>query len=111
MTSRSALNQQPKTKMLTKPKLIQVLADRSNLSKPQVNLLLENLSDVMEEQLKTEGVVAIPNLVKFTLRDKPATPERQGVNPFTKAAVTIAAKPASKKIRASVIGDLKKFTG
>lgn len=94
---------------MTKTKLIQVLADRSNLNKPQVNLLLENLSDVVEEQLKTEGVFSLPNLVKFTLKDKPATPERKGVNPFTKETITIAAKPATKKIRASVIGDLKKF--
>jgi nucleoid DNA-binding protein len=97
--------------MLTKTKLIQVLADRSNLSKPQVNLLLENLYDVAEEQLKNEGVFSVPHLVKLTLKDKAATPERQGVNPFTKEAITIAAKPAAKKIRASVIGDLKKFQG
>lgn len=97
--------------MLTKPKLIQVLADRSNLSKTQVNLLLENLSDVAEEQLRTGGIFTLPNLVKFTLKDKAATPERQGISPFTKEAITIAAKPASKKIRASVVGDLKKFTG
>ncbi len=97
--------------MLTKTKLIQVLADRSNITKAQANLFLENLSDVVEEQLKTEGVFSLPHLVKFTLKDKPATPERQGRNPFTKEAITIAAKPATKKIRASVIGDLKKFSG
>ncbi len=97
--------------MLTKTKLIQVLADRSNLSRTQVNLLLENLSDVVEEQLKTGGIFSLPNLVKFTLKDKAATAERQGVNPFTKETIVIAAKPATKKIRASVIGDLKKFTG
>jgi nucleoid DNA-binding protein len=98
-------------KMLTKTKLFQVLADRSNLSKNQVNLLMENLSDVAEEELKKGGIFTLPNLVKFTLRDKPATPERKGLNPFTKEAITIAAKPASKKIRASVIGELKKFSG
>lgn len=96
---------------MTKTKLIQILADRSNLSKAQVNLLLENLSDVVEETLKTDGVFSLPNLVKFTLKDKAAVPERKGVNPFTKEVITIAAKPASKKIRASVVGDLKKFTG
>jgi DNA-binding protein HU-beta len=104
-------NEQPNTKMLTKSKLVQVLADRTNLSKQQANLLLENLSDIVEEQLKSEGVFALPNLVKFTLKDKPATPERTGINPFTKAPITIPAKAASKKIRASVIGELKKFDG
>jgi nucleoid DNA-binding protein len=97
--------------MLTKSKLVQVLADRSNISKQQANLVLENLSDIVEEQLKAAGMFTIPNLVKFTLKDKPATPERLGVNPFTKSQITIPAKPASKKIRASVIGELKKFTG
>ncbi len=97
--------------MLTKPKLIQLLADRSNLSKQQINVLLENLSDIATEQLKGEGVFALPNLVKLTLKQKAATAERKGVNPFTKEEITIPAKPASKRVRASVIGDLKKFAG
>lgn len=95
---------------MTKTQLVQILADRLALSKSQANLFLENLAEVAEETLKKEGTFVLPNLVKLTLKDKPATPERQGVNPFTKAAITIAAKPASKKIKASVIGDLKKFS-
>jgi nucleoid DNA-binding protein len=94
--------------MLTKAKLVQVLADRSNLSKQQTNLVLENLSDVLEEELKRDGAFTIPNLAKFTLKDKPATPERKGINPSTQEPIIIPAKPASKRVRASVIGDLKK---
>lgn len=93
---------------MTKTQLVQILADRLNLNKQQANLFLENLAEVAEDTLKKEGTFVLPNLVKFTLKDKPATAERQGVNPFTKTAITIPAKPASKKIKASVIGELKK---
>lgn len=93
---------------MTKSKLIQILADRQNLPRPQVNLLLENLVDVVTETLKTEGTCVIPDLVKFTLKDKPATPERDGVNPFTKEPIKIPAKPASKKVHVSPVVALKR---
>lgn len=96
---------------MTKTQLVQVLADRMNLDKRQAVLFLETLSDVAFESLKKEGEFAVPDFVKLVLRDKPATTERQGVNPFTKAAMVIPAKPASKKIVARATGDLKrKFT-
>jgi nucleoid DNA-binding protein len=38
---------------------------------------------------------------------KPATKERQGINPFTKEPITIPAKPASRKIRSTPLKALK----
>jgi DNA-binding protein HU-beta len=36
-----------------------------------------------------------------------ATKERQGINPFTKEPITIAAKPPSKKVRARPVKAIK----
>jgi hypothetical protein len=62
---------------------------------------------VVIETIKTEGVVVVPGIVKLRAVDKPATPERQGVDPFTKQPKTFAAKPASKKVKASPLKNIK----
>lgn len=93
---------------MTKNQLIKILADRLNLTNLQSKLFLENLSSIAEESLKSDGVFIIPDLVKFTLKDKKATAERQGVNPFTKQPITIPAKPATKKVHTTALVALKK---
>ena len=42
---------------------------------------------------------------------KPATKQRPGINPFTKEPITIAAKPASKKVRARPVKAIKDVVG
>ena len=49
----------------------------------------------------------MPGFAKFRVVKKPATKARQGINPFTKAPTTFAAKPASKSVRARPIKSIK----
>jgi nucleoid DNA-binding protein len=42
----------------------------------------------------------LPGFAKFVVVKKPATKERQGINPFTKEPITIKAKPARKVLKA-----------
>lgn len=93
---------------MTKTQLIQLLADRLDLPRTKVTLMFETLGEVTADNLKKDGVSIIPGLVKFTMKDKPATPERQGVNPFTKEKITIPAKAATKKIKTAPLNDLKR---
>jgi len=93
---------------MTKTQLVQVLAERMNLTKTQAVLFFDTLTDVASETLEKEGEFVVPDFVKLVVRDTPAKPERKGVNPFTKEPMTIAAKPASKKIVARPTGDLKR---
>jgi hypothetical protein len=51
----------------------------------------------------------MPGLLKMKVVKKPATPERQGVNPFTKQPMVFKAKPASKKVRVLPLKNLKDF--
>lgn len=94
-------------KKLTKSQLLGEIADRSGITKKQAGEVLDALRDVVVEQLKGPGVVAIPELLKLTLKDKPATPERPGKNPFTGEAITVKAKPASKAVKALPLKALK----
>ena len=93
---------------MNKTQLLQALISNDpSLTKKQVQGLLEMLGRVATAELKTSGQFTVPGLVKLTLKDKPATAERQGINPFTKAPVVIPAKPASKKVRALAVAALK----
>jgi len=93
---------------MSKTQLISDLAQKTNLAKGQVSDILEALASLATQTLKTEGEFTIPGLVKITSKEKPATAERQGLNPFTKQPIVIPAKPASKKLAAKPIAALKK---
>lgn len=92
---------------MTKSKLIQVLSDRLDLTRSQANLFLEVLFEVAVDTLKAEGTFVIPGVTKLVVKNKPASPERQGRNPATNEPITIAAKPATKDVKARVLQELK----
>jgi len=70
--------------MLSKSELIQKVADEVSLPK---------------KELKKAGVFLLPGYAKFVVVKKPATPERTGINPFTKQPTVFKAKPARKILK------------
>lgn len=93
---------------MTKTAFIATLVSKNpRFSKADVSTFLESLSEVVTSELKSGGEAVIPGLVKFRAVKKAATKERQGVNPFTKAPITIPAKPATTKVKASPQKSLK----
>ncbi len=98
------------SKKLTKAQIIAELSERTELSKKEVTAVFESLSDIAGKQLVGRGKpgeFVVPGLVKLRMVKKPATKARQGINPFTKEPITIAAKPASKKVRVTPLKALK----
>jgi len=53
------------------------------------------------------GVFKVPGLMRVTVTRKPATKERQGINPFTKEPMTFKAKPARNVVRVRPMRALK----
>jgi nucleoid DNA-binding protein len=96
-------------KRLTKAQVISEIATAAELDKKSVNRVFETLQELIRKQLsgRGPGEFVIPNLVKLRVVKKPATKERPGINPFTKEPITIPAKPASKKVRATALKALK----
>src|SRR6266568_3236471 len=45
------------------------------------------------------GVFKVPGLMRITVKRKPATKARMGINPFTKEQVMFKAKPARNVVR------------
>ncbi len=96
-------------KAMNKSQLAATLAENTGLSKSDVNKVLAALGEVIHRELSPSGprVFSLPGVVKFTVAHKPATSEREGVNPFTGERIVIAAKPARNVVRARVLKPLK----
>ena len=93
--------------MLSKSKLITKIAEGTGQSKADVKAVLEQLAEVGYRELKSEGQFTLPGYAKFVVVDKPAVPEREGINPFTGEKAIFKAKPASKAVRARPVKAVK----
>jgi DNA-binding protein HU-beta len=89
------------SKMMTKSQLIEaVTAKQEGLTKRDVKGVLEALAAVGYKELKKSGSFLLPGFAKFVVIKKPATKEREGINPFTKEPTVFKARPARKIVRA-----------
>jgi DNA-binding protein HU-beta len=94
---------------MTKSALIEAITESlgEGYTKRHVSAVLDALTAIGHQELKKSGLFVLPGFAKFVVVKRPETPERQGVNPFTKQPITIPAKPASKKVRARPVKAIK----
>ena len=85
--------------MMSKSELIQKIAEECSVAKKDVKAVVESLAAVGYKELKKAGVFVLPGFAKFMVVKKPATPERKGINPFTKEPTVFKAKPARKTLK------------
>ncbi len=100
----------PKAKALTKTEILNLLAERTELSKKDVGLVIEELTNLIGEELsnkKGARTFNLPGLVKIFVQHKPATKERQAISPFTKEMTTYAAKPAHDVVKVRALKALR----
>jgi len=95
------------TQRMSKTELIEAIASQSGLEKKQVNAVLDALNDIVYRELKAEHEVMLPGLLKLAAVTKPAVPEHEGINPFTKEMTMFKAKPARKVIKSRPLKALK----
>ena len=101
-----------KASTLSKSALINaVVQEVGEISRKEVKTILDTIADIAYKELKKTGMFTMPGFAKFRVVKKPATKAREGVNPFTKAPMTFAAKPASKSVRARAIKSIKDAVG
>ena len=96
------------SKPATKGEILNFIADKTGMKRKQVADVMSQLNDLLVNRLKqAPNVVTLPGLIKLKLVNKPATPEKMGVNPFTKEPMLIKAKPARKVVKALPVKALK----
>jgi nucleoid DNA-binding protein len=93
----------------TKSEILNQIAKDTELSRKQVSAVFDSLHTAVKKSLRSNGLFTLPGLLKLKVVKKPATKAREGVNPFTGEKMTFKAKPASKKVRAMPLKNLKNF--
>lgn len=96
---------------LTKTQIVTQIAEENELSKKQVDGVLESLSDIIQLHInkKSVGEFVLPGLLKILTVKKPATKARKGINPFTKEEQMFKAKPASITVKVRALKKLKEM--
>jgi DNA-binding protein HU-beta len=91
----------------TKSEILNQIAKETSLSRKNVSAMFDSLNGVIKKSLRSHGLFTLPGLAKLKVVKKPATKAREGVNPFTGEKMMFKAKPASKKVRAMPLKNLK----
>ena len=96
-------------KPYSKSEIITELAKETGLKRQQVISVLDALVGLTVSSLKQNGPgqIKIPDLAQIKLVQKPATPEREGINPFTKEKQIFKAKPARNTVKITALKKLK----
>ena len=97
------------TKAFTKSEILTNIAEETALSRKQVSSVFDSLANQIKSAVskKGPGVFAVPGLMKITIKNKPATKARKGINPFTGQETMFKAKPARKVVKIQALKALK----
>ena len=97
-------------KPLSKSEILNALAESTQMSRKDVDGVLQALEVLIEDNLtKGSGIFNLPGLMKIYVHEKKATPEREDRNPATGEPITIKAKPASKVVKVRPLKKLKEM--
>lgn len=96
-------------KPMTKTEVLIALSEATGLTKQQVGSVFDELTKLIGHSLGNQGpgTFAVPGLMQIKVVRKPAVPERQGLNPFTKEEMTFKAKPAKNVVKVTALKGLK----
>lgn len=95
---------------LTKTQLVAELVAATELTRKDVNAVLDALTGVIEGHLKKKGGAGqftLPGLLKVVTKHKPAQRARKGIHPITKEETTFKAKPASVQVKVRPLKKMK----
>ncbi|MBI5651762.1 MAG: HU family DNA-binding protein [Chloroflexi bacterium] len=94
---------------MSKSDFVGAVADKTGIAKKDVKAVFDAMNEVVAKELGKDGPgeVVVPGLLKLNVAIKPAVPEHEGVNPFTKLPTVFKAKPERKIVKARVLKGLK----
>jgi len=96
-------------KAFTKGQLFSTLAGCTGLQRKDVSTLFDELGTIISAHLKKQGPgqFTLPGLIKISVKHKPATKARKGLNPFTGEEMMFKAKPARNVVKVRPLQRLK----
>ncbi len=96
-------------KPMTKTEILNALSESTGVAKKDVAAVFDQLAVLIGNSLgkKGPGVFNVPGLMKIAVTRKPATKDREGINPFTKEPTIFKAKPARNVVKIRPLKGLK----
>ena len=89
----------------TKSQITNSIVDATGMTRKEVNTVFEALEALTVADLKKGTDVKFMGM-KLTVKKKPATKARKGINPFTGEEMMFKAKPASKAVKVRALKTL-----
>ncbi len=98
-------------KAMTKGQLLTTLAGTTGMARKEISSMLDSLTDIIAVHMKKQGPgqFTLPGLAKITVKHKPATKARKGVNPFTGEEMMFKAKPSRNVVKVRPLQRLKEM--
>lgn len=97
----------------TKTAILSTISENTGLTKKEVSLVLDELTDLIERHIKKRSVgeFTLPGLLKIKTVTRPARSARKNVpNPFKPGELMdIPKKPASTRVKVLPLKKLKEF--
>lgn len=86
---------------MTKTQLLSELSESTELSKKEVQSVLDELANIIDRHVTKRGAgqFTLPGMLKVKVVRKPATKARKGINPFTGEETVFKAKPARNVVK------------
>ncbi len=91
----------------SKSEVFKGISDKTGVSRKDVKAVFEELSAQIGKNLKKGGLFTVPGLAKIFVKQVPAKPAREGINPFTKQMQMFKAKPAKRVVKVRPLKALK----
>ncbi len=107
MAAKSKASGKKAKKPTSKSELFTHIATKTDLKKRQVGAVFDELSKVIQRDIRQSGVFNLLGLMKIKVVRKPATKARKGINPFTKEPIVFKAKPARNAVKVQPLKSLK----
>ena len=89
----------------TKSQIFNTIAEATEMNRKEITSVLGALESMIVADLKKGTAVKLMGM-KMTVKKKPATKARKGVNPFTGEEMMFKAKPASKAVKVRALKTL-----
>jgi nucleoid DNA-binding protein len=96
-------------KARTKGDVYSTVAQHVGIHRKDVAAVFHTMASMIKADLSKggPGVFNVPSMMRITVKRKPATKARMGINPFTKEQVMFKAKPARNVVRVRPLKALK----
>ena len=96
---------------MSKSEMVAAIAEDLEMTRQDVTAVLDALTGLTILQLRdaddNERVTVLPGALKVYKKYVEAKPKRKGLNPFTGEMQWFKAKPASYKVKATVLAKIK----